>query len=92
MDAAKTIEMTIAALLKPRGFRKRGRNWFRTTSANEYQVVNLQKSSWGSGSCYLNLGWDSIFPAGEFRPVNQCAVSLRAENTVRHRDDRARPP
>lgn len=81
VDAAKAIEMTIAGLLKPRGFRKRERNWFRTTGANEYQVVNLQKSSWGGGSCYLNVGWDSTVPAGEFRPANQCVVSLRAEDT-----------
>jgi Domain of unknown function (DUF4304) len=75
------MERTIAGLLKPRGFRKRGRNWFRTTSANEYQVVNLQKSSWGGGNCYLNLGWDPAVPAGEFRSENQCAVTLRAEDT-----------
>lgn len=81
MDAATRIETTIAGSLKSRGFRKRGRNWFRTTSANEYQVVNLQKSSWGGGNCYLNLGWDHAVPAGEFRPENQCAVSLRAEDT-----------
>ena len=81
VDAAKTIEATFAVVLKQRGFRQRGRNWFRTTRADEYQVVNLQKSSWGSGNCYLNLGWDPGVTPGEFRSENQCAVSLRAEDT-----------
>ncbi len=35
------IESAFAVVLKARGFRKRGRNWFRTTLAGEYQVVNL---------------------------------------------------
>jgi hypothetical protein len=81
VDPAKLIETTIAGSLKPRGYRKRERNWFRTTSANEYQVVNVQKSSWGGGDCYLNLGWDASLPSGEFRPFNHCAINLRAENT-----------
>lgn len=81
MEPAKLIEATIARALKPRGYRKRGRNWFRATSANEYQVVNLQKSSWGGGDCCLNLGWDASVPSGEFRPVNVSSISLRAENT-----------
>ena len=29
VDSAKLIEATIASALKPRGYRKRGRNWFR---------------------------------------------------------------
>lgn len=81
VDAAKTIEATFAPVLKQRGFRKRGRNWFRTTSTDEHQVVNLQKSSWGGGDCYLNLGWDPSVGRGEFRPENQCMLSLRAEHT-----------
>jgi hypothetical protein len=81
VDAAKRIETVIAEVLKPRGFRKRARSWFRTTAANEYQIVNLQKSAWGSGSCYLNLGWDAAVAAREFRPENQCAIRFRAEET-----------
>src|SRR4051794_25284374 len=81
VDAAKVIETAITSVLKPRGYRKRARNWFRTTSANGYQIVNLQKSSWGSGSYYLNLGWDATVSPGEFRSENQCAASLRAEDT-----------
>ena len=80
VDPAKLIEATIAGALKPRGYRKRGRNWFRTTSANEYQVVNLQKSSWGGGDCYLNLGWDGSGPSGGFQPFNDVSINLRAEN------------
>jgi hypothetical protein len=71
--------LTIAGLLKPRGYRKRARNWFRTSPDGDYQVVNLQKSSWGGGTCYLNLGWDPAVPTGEFRPEHQCAARFRAE-------------
>lgn len=81
MDITKKIETAFAAVLKARGFRKRGRNWFRTTSSGEYQVVNLQKSPWGSGSFYLNLGWDPAVAAGDFRSENFCTLSLRAEDT-----------
>jgi hypothetical protein len=75
------VESAFAVVLKARGFRKRGRNWFRMTSADEYQVVNLQKSPWGGGSFYVNLGWDAAVPAGDFRTENMCALSVRAEQT-----------
>ena len=79
VDAAKAIEAVLAEVLKPRGFRKRARNWFRTSDAGEYQVVNLQKSSWGGGDCYLNLAWDPSVQAGDFLPENQCMARIRAE-------------
>ena len=81
VDSTKIIESAFAVVLKARGFRKRARNWFRTTSADEYQVVNLQKSPWGGGSFYVNLGWDATVPAGDFRTENMCALTLRAEET-----------
>ena len=80
MDVAATAERTLASVLKPLGFRKRALNWFRTSSENDYQVVNLQRSSWG-GNCYLNLGWDPAAEAGQFRPANGCLLNLRAEHT-----------
>ena len=81
VDRTKLVESAFAGAFKLRGFRKWGRNWFRTTSAGEYQVVNLQKSRWGSGDYYLNLGWDPSVPSGEFRSENFCLLSLRAEAT-----------
>lgn len=81
MERTKLVESAFAGVLKSRGFRKRGRNWFRTTLAGEYQVVNLQKSPWGSGDYYLNLAWDPSVPSGEFRSENLCLLSLRAEQT-----------
>lgn len=81
MDVAGIAERTLAGALKPAGFRKRALNWFRTTSDSDYQVVNLQRSSWGSGDCYLNLGWDPHVPAGQFCPAHQCLLTLRAEHT-----------
>lgn len=80
-DASTVIEAVLTETLKPRGFRKRTRNWFRTTSAGQYQVVNLQKSSWGSGDCYLNLGWDRADGTGHFLPENHCLARFRAERT-----------
>lgn len=79
MDAATRVEGVCVEVLKQRGFRKRARNWYRTTSAGEYQVVNLQRSPWGSGSCYLNLGWD--VDASSFRSENRCLLRLRAQET-----------
>jgi hypothetical protein len=67
-------------VLKPAGFRKRGLNWFLSTSGSDYQVVNHQRSSWGGG-CHLNLGWDPNVPARHFRPAHECLLSLRAEHT-----------
>jgi len=77
----EVIESSMSRVFKSRGFRKRGRNWFRGTSADEYQVVNLQMSSWGSGDCFLNLGWDPELPDTGFRRESQCCVSMRAEQT-----------
>lgn len=79
MDAATRVEGVSVEVFKQRGFRQRARNWYRTTSAGEYQVVNLQRSPWGSGSCYLNLGWD--VDASSFRSENRCLLRLRAQET-----------
>jgi len=81
VEGADVIEGAMAGIFKDRGFRKRGRNWFRTTRADQYQVVNLQRSSWGGGDCYLNLGWDPVVPEKGFRPENQCCFHVRAEQT-----------
>lgn len=80
MTRADLIEGAIAGELKARSFRKRGRTWFRVTSAGEYQAVNLQKSAWGRG-CYLNLGWDPVPPEGGFQAEMRCPIRYRAEVT-----------
>lgn len=80
VDTAKTIETTFASVLKARGFRKRGRNWFRTTQTDDYQIVNLQKSPWG-GDFYVNLGWSLPDATKAFRSEIQCDLRLRAEAT-----------
>lgn len=76
---SKVVEAVLAETLTTRGFRKRARNWFRTTEAGQYQVVNLQKSAWGGGDCYLNSGWDPTVNPGDFLPENHCMARLRAE-------------
>ena len=81
VEGLKAVESTLAGVFKLRDFRKRGRNWFRTTSGGQYQVINLQQSSWGGGNCYLNLGWDPELPVTGFRPEHQCRVTVRAEET-----------
>lgn len=43
--------------------------------------MNLQRSSWGGGDCYLNLGWDPDVPVGQFRPAYRFLLTLRAEHT-----------
>lgn len=81
MAELEVIESTMAHVFRLHGFRKRRRNWFRTTVGDQYQVINLQKSSWGGGDCFLNLGWDPEVPASGFRMENFCSVSLRADET-----------
>ncbi|MDP3889666.1 MAG: DUF4304 domain-containing protein [Nocardioides sp.] len=81
MEGVEAIESSLATVFKLRGFRKRARNWFRTTSDGQYQVVNLQQSSWGGSDCYVNLGWDPVVPDKGFRPAHECCLSVRAEQT-----------
>lgn len=81
MDSPKVIEAVLANTFKTFEFRKRARNWFRTTDAGVYQVVNLQRSPWGGGNCHLNLGWDPMVDVGSFVPEYQCMASIRAEYT-----------
>lgn len=81
MDSAQVIEGVIAEGLKPAGYRKRARNWHRVSGAGVYQVVNLQRSSWGGGSCYLNLGWDPSVGGKAFQSEHQCLARIRAEQT-----------
>jgi hypothetical protein len=79
MERIKAIEAALAAVFKTREFRKRGRNWFRTTDSGDYQIINLQKSTWGGGDLYLNLGWDPATDGAAFRPEYRCLFNVRAE-------------
>lgn len=51
---AKELETLLAALLRPVGFRREGRNW-RQDLPDVIQIVNLQRSRW-SDRFYLNIG------------------------------------
>ncbi|MFB9314197.1 DUF4304 domain-containing protein [Nocardioides plantarum] len=79
MERIEAIEATMAAVFKTRGFRTRARNWFRSTRSGDYQVINLQRSTWGSGDLYVNLGWDPAAGGAAFRPAYRCLFSVRAE-------------
>ena len=54
INTAKDIEALLSTLLKPAGFRKKGRNW-RLETPETVIVVNLQRSRW-SDTYYLNFG------------------------------------
>ncbi len=54
IETAKDLERLLAGILKPEGFRKKGRTW-RLDAPETVAVINLQRSQW-SESYYLNLG------------------------------------
>ena len=54
IETGTDIERLLARILKPEGFRKKGRTW-RLEAPETITVVNLQRSQW-SETYYLNLG------------------------------------
>jgi hypothetical protein len=52
---AETFIKAIAPLLKAHGFKKSNATWRRIQSES-IAVLNVQKSPWGGGDYYINLG------------------------------------
>lgn len=78
MDA-ETFKKLIHQPLKARGFKKSGATW-RLQQAGSIAVLNAQKSPWGGGTFYLNLG--VYFPELGSEPApteNKCHVQARLE-------------
>ena len=49
------LAKSVAPSLKVRGFRKKGRTWWRETP-ELFQLFNIQGSSWDKNEWYLNVG------------------------------------
>ena len=78
MDAETFIKL-IHGPLKERGFKKSGATW-RLQQTGSVAVLNVQKSSWGGGDFYVNLG--VYFPEIGADPApteNKCHVQVRLE-------------
>ncbi|HMO10064.1 MAG TPA: hypothetical protein PKB06_00820 [Actinotalea sp.] len=43
--------------------------------------MSLQESTWGSGQCHLQLGWDDQLDGEDFHPAIQCTLALAPEHT-----------
>ena len=77
------VESAIAALLKPLGFRRKGRTWWRSNSF-AVQVVNLQRG-WGD-SLHVNLGiLIRELDESELPRENHCHVRARLERVCLRR-------
>lgn len=78
MDA-ETFKKQIRQPLKERGCKKSGATW-RLQQTGSVAVLNVQKSSWGGGGFYVNLG--VYFPEIGADPApteNKCHVQARLE-------------
>lgn len=78
MDAESFIQ-AIAPLMKAQGFKKSNATW-RRSCPESIAVFNVQKSSWGGGVYYVNVG--VYFPdlGSLLAPVeNKCHVQRRLD-------------
>jgi hypothetical protein len=78
MDAESFIA-SIHPLLKASGFRKSNATW-RKDQGESVAVFNVQKSAWGGGAYYLNMGVYFHALGSEASPTeNKCHVQRRLD-------------
>lgn len=78
MDA-ESFKAAVAPLLKSRHFKKSGATW-RREQEESIAVFNVQKSSWGGGVYYVNLGVYFRAIGTELAPTeNRCHVQRRLD-------------
>jgi hypothetical protein len=76
MDADKFIK-SVGPLLKEQGFKKASATW-RKDQGESVAVFNIQKSQWGGGACYVNLGVYFRDLGDDSSPTeNKCHVRVR---------------
>ncbi len=76
---AEFFIQAITPLLKSQGFKKSSATW-RRTQAESIAVLNIQKSSWGGGIYYVNVGvYFSALGALAAPTENQCHVGRRLD-------------
>jgi hypothetical protein len=78
MDA-ETFKSEAAVFLKRQGFKKRGGTWWRS-QVESVAVFNVQKSQWGGGVSYINVGtYFRALGGEESPPAYRCHVQARLD-------------
>lgn len=81
---AESFKVAVGPLLKSHGFRKSGATW-RREQPESIAVFNVQKSSWGGGEYYVNLGVFFRAIGTDAAPTeNRCHVQVRLEVAQPH--------
>lgn len=76
MDA-EALKRVVSPLLRARGFKRSGATW-RRDQPESVAVFNVQKSPWGGGTYYINLGTYFKALGAEAQPTeNRCHVRVR---------------
>jgi hypothetical protein len=79
MMDSESFKAAVSPLLKSHDFKKTGATWRRANEAR-IAVFNVQKSSWGGGTYYVNLGVYFRAIGNEPAPTaNRCHVQVRLE-------------
>jgi hypothetical protein len=79
MTPQRRLARLVDDQLKPSGFSRRRFNWF-SSGSDLYRVCNLQKSTWGDGGCYINLGFAPSDQAIDgWLAQTQCWLRFRVE-------------
>jgi hypothetical protein len=77
--SAENYKRAIGPLLKALGFTKSSSTW-RRDQGESIAVLNIQKSSWGGGTFYVNIGVYFHALGSESAPTeNRCHVQTRLE-------------
>ncbi len=78
MDA-ESFKKAVSPLLKAHGFKKSSATW-RKDQGESIAVFNVQKSQWGGGTYYVNIGTYFRELAANPSPTeNECHVQVRLE-------------
>lgn len=78
MDA-DSFKQAVQPLLKAHGFKKSGVTW-RREQGESIAVFNVQKSGWGGGTYYVNIGAYFHALGNEQSPTeNRCHVRVRLD-------------
>ena len=86
-ESANPISRELAAFCKGEGMARRSSSWYRRTSDEVIQVLNLQRSQF-SPRYYVNLGfWLLGLGDNEFPKEFECHVRIRLDAFLRERGD-----
>lgn len=78
MDAEE-LKKAVSPLLRDHGFKRSGTTW-RRDQPESIAVFNVQKSQWGEGTYYINLGmYFKALGADKLPTENKCHVRVRLD-------------